>query len=641
MLNVNQNSSFPLQAEQSLLHTHAAHKLRTPNIRDKRDRRWFWVDNALMEDYASIIGIYAVGVYMMLSQRSYNQNQQSQVSGTVISDKLDVGRTTVTQALAVLEMHQLIDIEEQYDEETRQQLTSIYTLLSIDEWLLEPTPERKEFVNARRQAGIAKRTKPKKKQTRSARRQNSAPEDALNGDLDGDTSAAAGLRGGVPSGNTPPSLSPRSRRYNVTGHTICLRTPYDTPPGVNKYKEQDVEQDVEQDNNKQAQAQNSRFVADESSVELDLAPAAQASTRVTINQNRAETPTVEPASQKRAETVTVETTEQNTKKTVTAETIEQDLKKTLAQFAERRNIKATPDELDAIMQEWPAARLSDDQLAPALMGDYECFGLDKPAEARFARAAAAKNPARLRWFMCAWPGFEEASDDYHERTKHKWSKTRCFFNKWEELEPPSSWLQGELAALRGAVARQQREARTKEAKANLEGLTARQKDRLRKETLDILNEDAGNEYFTQSSDEFFYKRQQLLLDKDALQWLDDIEKAEAKAEAEAKAKAEAKAEAARARTLFSEGDEAPLTASFNEDDDEAPLAASLSEDDEDDEFEWVKPDQINVELYANPILAAIRAGSLRFADIDQQRAVLLEEEEWQRVKAVVEQRLLA
>ena len=604
-MNETQFDTIMNEAHTSLLHTR---RLRASNVRDKRDRRWFWVDNVLIEDYASTLGIHALGVYMALAQRAYNQNQQSQISGAVIADLLRIGRTTVTQALSMLEMHQLIDIEEQYDEETRQQLASIYTLLAVENWLLEPTPERKKFVNARRQAGIAKRTNPKRKQKRSARGQKSTPEAALDGNLDdGSGNVKAELQRGLPSENRPVTLPPKNRRYSVTRHTICLRTPYDVSQDSNQYKEQDVEQDVKQDNNKQAQAPKAVIVADESSLELDLAPTAHSTIGDAIHQNQGEAPKIETSSQDLKRVPTVERTSQtsrNSEETPMAQLTLQELKKTLTHFAERRNIKATSDELDALLEKWPAARLNDDQLAPALMGDYECFGLDKPAEAKFARAAAAKNPARLRWFMCAWLGFEEASDAYHERTKHKWSKTRCFFNKWEELEPPSAWLEGELAALRGAAMRQQRETRAQQAKTKFEALTGRQKEQLHKETLEILNEDSGNEYFTRSSDEFFYKREQLLLDDEALQWLKEFEKVGAPCE----------------RTLFVEESET---------------------EEEEEEADWVMPEQINLEIYVGPLLAEILAGSLLFADVDKRRAVLLEEDEWQAVKDAIEQRLFA
>ncbi len=528
---------------------------RTSNIRDKRDRRWFWTDNALIEDYGRALGIYAIGVYMVLCERAYNQTQRAEVSGGVIADLLGIGRSSVTEALFVLELHEVIDIHEQYDNDTRQQLPSVYTLLSTEGWRLEPTPEREEFVNARREAEKLKRTTPKAKPKRVTRRKKSESE-----------SEHTELKQGMPPGIIPPIKPAKTRGYAVTRHRVSSGAAYPTvsdgkaiPSGTDKYK-QDVIQDVKTDNNKQSLA-TEMSVADENFSNSDLAPLA---------------PTPE------------------------IETPQQSVKTKLLDFAGVRNIKATPDEIDALLQKWPAAKLSDGELVSALMSDYEIYSLDKPADENIARAAVKADADRLRWFMCVWPGFEEAGDAYHERTKHRWTKTSCFFKKWKTAQPPADWLEGELSKLRGAAVRERISEQDREARAFWDTLNPHQKGELNKETLAMLNQDSGGEHFTQSSDEFVARRRELLLEDDTRVWMAGL--------ANSRKSSPPRVEAPDA----SEG--------------QGP-APSIS--------------QMNLEVYIGPILAEIREGLLELEDIEERRIKILEDDEWEAVKSAVVERLAA
>lgn len=522
---------------------------RTHNIRDKRDRRWFWTDNAMIEDYARALGIYAVGVYMVLCERAYNQTQRAEVSGGVIADLLGVGRSSVTEALFVLELHEIIDIQEQYDDATRQQLPSVYTLLSVENWRLEPTPEREEFVNARRETEKLKRTTPKEKPKRVTRRKKSEPE-----------SEHEEPKQGMPSENIPPSTAPKKRGYATTRHRVSSGAAYPMPsdgkaipPDTDKYKQDDI-QDVNPNINNQPSAEMS--VADENFSNSDLAPLAR-------------TPEIE--------------------------TGQQSVREKLLDFISVRNIKAKSNEIDALLQKWPAANLTDDELVSALIGDYEIYSLDKPADENIARAAVKADAERLRWFMCVWPGFEEASDAYHERTNHRWTKAQCFWKRWKTAQPPATWLEGELGQLRGAAAREAATERDREAKAFWASLSPEQKRRFDIETLDVLNETGGGQHFAKSSDEFAFKRQELLLDPNARDWITGVP-------------------LQQSSTSEQHGDGAP-----------SPIA----------------PSGMNLEIFIGPILAEIREGLLALEDIDERRVKLLEDDEWEEVKTAVAERLAA
>ena len=301
---------------------------------------------------------------------------------------------------------------------------------------------------------------------------------------------------------------------------------------------------------------------------------------------------------------------------------QQTIKAKLLDFAGKRSIKITSDEIDALVRKWPAAKLTDAELVGALVGDYELYSLDKPADENIARGAVKADASRLRWFMCAWPGFEEAGDPYHEKTKHRWTKTSCFFKKWQSAQPPATWLEGELSALRGAAARERANAQDREAKAFWETLTGTQKARLNAETLEMLNQDGGGEHFTQSSDEFAIKRRQLLLDADTRDWLTGLAAQTPQPVGALRAAATAHPE--------------PVIADSDADELEDAEGA-------DDEWEAAAapPQQLNLEIYIGPILAEIRQGLLDLEDIDGRRATLLQDDEWEAVVSAIIARLAA
>lgn len=586
---------------------------RTSNIRDKRDRRWFWTDNALIEDYGRTLGIYAVGVYMVLCERAYNQTQRSEVSGGVIAELLGIGRTSVTEALFVLELHQLIDIQEQYDSETRQQLPSVYTLLAVEDWRIEPTPEREKFINARREMEKLKRTTPKDKPKRTTRRKNSEAE--LNSDLKTETTSELKtdleikvatndndqeVKQGMPCGGIPPLKGIKRRGYAATRHTLCSGAAYPMPPdgkgmppGTDKYK-QDVIQDVIQDNNKQSLA-TEMSVADEKFSISNLAPLAHTQeVAVTLEAPRT--------------------------KISEFENPHQSVKTKLIDFIDKRMIKASTQEIDALLEKWPAAKLSDGELVGALISDYELYELDKPADENIARGALKTDAARLRWFMCVWPGFEEAGSAYHQRTNHRWTKAQCFWKRWKTAQPPAEWLEGELAQLRAEKAHSKNEAAKAEAKAVWETLSASQKRELDKEVRILLDQNSYGEQLSADADHRAAKRQELLLDPETMTWLrgTPLSLPQNRRDVEVKAELDGKLE---------------LSAGVDR--------GTGHEVETDNDVFLRGAHQLNLEIYIGPIVAEIRNGVLDFEDVDERRATLLEDDEWERVKVAVTDRLVA
>lgn len=284
------------------------------------------------------------------------------------------------------------------------------------------------------------------------------------------------------------------------------------------------------------------------------------------------------------------------------ETASQSVREKLLDFIGVRNIEANSNEIDALLQKWPAAKLEDGELVSALMGDYEIYNLDKPADENIARAAVKADAQRLRWFMCVWPGFEEAGDAYHDRTNHRWTKAQCFWKRWKTAQPPATWLEDELGQLRGAAAREASVERDREAKAFWASLSPEKQRKFDNETLEVLNERGGGQHFAKSSDEFASKRRELLLDPNARDWILGV----------------------------------PMTATPSSEQDSASPPESAS-----GAAQVAAPVQMNLEVYIGPILADITEGLLALEDIEECRIKILEDDEWESVKTAVMERLAA
>ena len=77
-------------------------------IRDIRKKEQFVVDNAYLNGYAKVCGIYATGVYVALCRHADISRQTCFPSITLMTKKLDISRSQVIRALKVLEDYNII-----------------------------------------------------------------------------------------------------------------------------------------------------------------------------------------------------------------------------------------------------------------------------------------------------------------------------------------------------------------------------------------------------------------------------------------------------------------------------------------------------------------------------------------------------
>lgn len=97
-------------------------------VRDARLPGHFWADNALYDQYAEQIGVYAFAVYLALA-RYTNAEGKCFPSQGEIAKKLGIGVSTVIRALHTLETNELIVVEHRAGPDGFPSRSNIYTLL--------------------------------------------------------------------------------------------------------------------------------------------------------------------------------------------------------------------------------------------------------------------------------------------------------------------------------------------------------------------------------------------------------------------------------------------------------------------------------------------------------------------------------
>ena len=98
-------------------------------VLDRRRYSFFMIDNEVIDDYASLIGIYALGVYNVLSRFS-DQEGVCFPSLNTIAKKLGISKPSVIKALEALEAYGLLAKEHRYNEKG-DHISNLYILLEV------------------------------------------------------------------------------------------------------------------------------------------------------------------------------------------------------------------------------------------------------------------------------------------------------------------------------------------------------------------------------------------------------------------------------------------------------------------------------------------------------------------------------
>lgn len=118
-------------------------------IRDNRQKEWFWLDNEYLNGYARHLGTVATAVYISLCRHSDNKTQTCFPSMELIAEENGIGsRNTVSKAINSLEQWNIIKIQKNYNKNTKQRENNIYTLLAKSEWKPKPCTNNEHGTHA-------------------------------------------------------------------------------------------------------------------------------------------------------------------------------------------------------------------------------------------------------------------------------------------------------------------------------------------------------------------------------------------------------------------------------------------------------------------------------------------------------------
>ena len=99
-------------------------------VSDKRRRGYFTVDNVLIDEYGKLIGVYGLSVYICLA-RFADKEGECFPSFETIAKRVNMSRRQVIREMAKLVELELVTVTPQYDPETKEHKTNLYTLLDV------------------------------------------------------------------------------------------------------------------------------------------------------------------------------------------------------------------------------------------------------------------------------------------------------------------------------------------------------------------------------------------------------------------------------------------------------------------------------------------------------------------------------
>lgn len=106
-------------------------------VRDRRQKEWFWLDNVLLDEYAKVIGPNATLVYIALSRHADNELQNCWPSMDTIAEKCGIkSRNTVAKGIKMLQSYNMIEVQESINPTNGKRLNNVYTLLARHHWKL-------------------------------------------------------------------------------------------------------------------------------------------------------------------------------------------------------------------------------------------------------------------------------------------------------------------------------------------------------------------------------------------------------------------------------------------------------------------------------------------------------------------------
>lgn len=102
-------------------------------VRDIRNKEWFWIDNDFIDKYARILGSSCAMVYLSLCRHSDNETQQCFPGIRLMSEELLLGTKTIERATKKLKDQGMITITKRKSKKGTR-MNNVYTLVSKNTW---------------------------------------------------------------------------------------------------------------------------------------------------------------------------------------------------------------------------------------------------------------------------------------------------------------------------------------------------------------------------------------------------------------------------------------------------------------------------------------------------------------------------
>lgn len=115
-------------------------------IRDKRDRGWFWLDSEYLKKHAKHLGVYCTVVYLSLCKYADNETQSCFPSMKLISEENGINIRTVVRCTKKLEEFGIVSINRAKKQDGTQE-NNVYTLLSTKCWNKKPSDSQSIGAN--------------------------------------------------------------------------------------------------------------------------------------------------------------------------------------------------------------------------------------------------------------------------------------------------------------------------------------------------------------------------------------------------------------------------------------------------------------------------------------------------------------
>ncbi len=107
-------------------------------VRDLRKKDQYKIDDAYLNGYAKLCGVYATAVYNSLSRHADFHTQECFPSIERIAEQHNIDKKTVIKAIKELEKWGIVKVKREKDPKTKRQLPNVYLLADKSEWTPKP-----------------------------------------------------------------------------------------------------------------------------------------------------------------------------------------------------------------------------------------------------------------------------------------------------------------------------------------------------------------------------------------------------------------------------------------------------------------------------------------------------------------------